>query len=151
MKTNLLKHLIMSVILSGIVFPALSSSINRFASDKPAVTYLFQHTSANPYDIKCLSWYGGIMERIVVENKSGKSITVDFQITKLANGIVVVPARTHKVTKVCEARKTAVLLDMLSLNGDSALAYSFVHQTKSADAVAEYGVAPGIRGSIAAR
>jgi hypothetical protein len=103
----------------------------RFLSDKPVVTYLFHHTAEKPYDIKCLSWYGGIMERIMLQNKSGRMITVDFKVKKLSNGVVAVPARRSAFDKTCAPGKSVVLLDMLSKDGDASLAYNFSHELKT--------------------
>ncbi|HWB59800.1 MAG TPA: hypothetical protein VG733_09915 [Chthoniobacteraceae bacterium] len=99
----------------------------RFASDKPRMKYLFVHTPEKPYDIKALQWYGGIMERIVVVDKSTKPIVVDFRLTKLSNGIVAVPARAMEVAKRCLPGANTVMMDLLSSDGDTPLSYAFDH------------------------
>jgi len=137
MNTNPLSRVFSALVISAIAFAAMAHAASagdsdpRFTSDKPVVRYLFIHTAAKPYDIKSLSWYGGVMERIVVENKTANTITVDFQITRLANGTVAVPARTMKVSKVCESGASIVMMDMLSNDGDSALVYDFTHDLHS--------------------
>lgn len=144
MKTSTLKNVAAAIIALGITIPAIASDANstpvstdaRFTSDQPEVKYLFHHTSEKPYDIKCLSWYGGVMERIVAENKTDKPITVTFEVSKLANGVVAVPAHHAKVTKICEPGKTTTLMDLLSNDGDASLAFDFTHGQHFAERIA---------------
>ena len=147
MKTRLRKMVIAGIVAGGIILPAGAWAADkesdstagvdaRFLSDKPVEKILFHHTDAKPYDIKCQSWYGGVMQRIVAENRSNKPITVSFAITHLPHGIVAVPARDNSVTKLCEPGKTTELMDVMSKDGGRALAYNFSHHAKAADVVA---------------
>ena len=129
----LFKFAIAAVVIMGMTYAALAADSadgratpdTRFSSDKPEVKILFQHTVEKPYDIKCLSWYGGVMDRIVVENKSANTIVVHFEITGLKNGVVVVPANHAKIAKACEVGASVTLMDVLSNDPDAALAYGF--------------------------
>jgi len=141
MNTIILKFALAAVII-GIALSAMATDATsaispasvvptdaRFSSDKPEIKTLFQHTSEKPYDIKCLTWYGGVMERIVAENKSSQPVTIHFVMAHLINGVVVVPAHRTTVIKDCAPGETVTLMDLLSKDGDSAVAYQFTHES----------------------
>lgn len=145
MKTNLIKGAMTMLIACGIVLPTLAHGADkkakagahtdvgsRFSSDKPTITYLFRHTHDQPYDIKRLSWYGGIMERIVVLNTSNEPIAINFEIRNLTNGVVASANGSRRVNRVCDPGKRVVLLDMLEKDGNSKLSYQFSHKWQSA-------------------
>lgn len=145
MKTSLIKCTMITVIACGIVFPVMtygadrqtkattaSGSAARFSSDRPKVEYLFRHTHEMPYDIKCLSWYGGVMERILVQNKSDQPIAINFEIKNLTNGVIASATGRRRVSKICEPGKRIVLMDMLGKDGNSKLTYKFSHNWQSA-------------------
>lgn len=143
MNMNPIKNSFLTLVVLALgiaVFPgttvAAEKADARFLSDKPVVTYLFHHTDAQPYDIKCLSWYGGIMERITLENKSSRTITVGFKVSKLSNGVVAVPARKGAMDKTCAPGRSAVVADLLSKDGDASLAYHFSHELKTDGVIA---------------
>jgi hypothetical protein len=158
MKTNPFSSAFSALVIAAILFAGLARTAAaaadpdpRFASDKPVVKYLFIHTQEKPYDIKSLSWYGGVMERIVVENKSPATIIVDFQLTQLANGTVALPARTMRVSKACESGATTVMMEMMSNDGNSALVYSFTHDLHPSDILAGKLLRAGGKLSLAVR
>jgi hypothetical protein len=128
MKTNLITFTVAALVLCATILPATAGS--RFSSDKPEVTCLFRHTPDRPYDIKRLSWYGGIMERIVAVSKSAEPVTVHFEIVKIANALVVNPAGQRTVNKLCPPRQTTVLADMMSRNAKSAISFQFTHDSR---------------------
>jgi hypothetical protein len=140
MNTHPSNRIFLPLVLAALAFAGVARAAGdtdpRFASDKPAVKYLFTHTAGKPYDIKSLAWYGGVMERIVVENKSDRPITVDFQITRLANDIVAVPARTLKVSKACLPGADTAMMDLMSSDGGSTLVYQFTHDFRLCNTLA---------------
>jgi hypothetical protein len=128
MKTKHFIFTLAALVLCATILPATAAS--RFSSDKPEVTYLFRHTPDRPYDIKRLSWYGGIMERIVAVSKSGEPVTVHFEIVKIANALVVNPARGSTINKVCLPHQETVIADMMSRNAKSAISFQFTHDAR---------------------
>jgi len=118
MKTNLLAHTLAAAIAIGIAFPAMAAtgSDTRSAADKPEVKILFHHTSENPYDIRLLSWCGGLASRVQIVPKTDKTLVIAYNTGDLKGAKITGRAPTRIGFVVCKAGKTTLLFDLLSLD-----------------------------------
>ena len=116
MKTNILTHTLAAAIAIGIALPAVAATPDaRLTSDKPEINVVFHHTPANPYDIRTLSWCGGMAVRVQVVPMTAITFVVAYNTGDLLGAKITGrdPSRIGFV--ICKAGKTKLLFDMLCL------------------------------------
>ncbi len=130
MKTNLLTHTLAAAIAFGIAFPAMASTNDKdaapatakqtsshaaVASDKPEVKILFRHTAENPYDVRSLSWCGGLATRIQVVPRTNKPFVVAYNTGDLHGAKITGRDPSFIGLRICKAGKNTTLFDVLCL------------------------------------
>lgn len=104
-----------AIIASGISTPAFAAD-NTAAIDKPDVKILFNHTAENPYDIRLLSYLGGMACRVEIVPRTQKTIVVAYNTGDLHGAKITGAAPTTIGFRVCKNGKKTVLFDLLSVN-----------------------------------
>ena len=130
MKTNIITQTLAAAIAVGIAFPAMASSLGRdaapdaakpassdvsSASAEPQVKILFHHTGENPYDIRALSWCGGLVTRVQVVPQTHKTMVIAYNTGDLRGAKITGREPSRIGFRICKDGKTTTLFDLLSL------------------------------------
>ena len=113
-KTNKLTLTLAALIAIGTASAATAAPSARPAYDKPEITILFHHNAENPYDVRSLSWFGGMASRVEVVPQTSKTFIVAYNTGSL-HGAKITGAADHHRLPCLQKRKTTVLFDLLSL------------------------------------
>jgi len=111
MKTNIITKIV-AILAVGIAIPAMAASNS---ADKPEVKILFRHTAEAPYDVRLLSWCGGLASRVQIVPTTDKTIVVAYNTGDLQGAKITGRAPSRIGFRVCKAGKTTTLFDLLSL------------------------------------
>lgn len=83
------------------------------AADKPVVKILFHHNDENPYDIRLLSWCGGLASRVEVVPYTRRTLVIAYNTGDLRGAKITGAAPSRIGFRVCKNGKTTPLFDVL--------------------------------------